>query len=116
MFEQYDDILTIEDVAEILKIGMAKNLSACMLRRFEGIQRREGLENPQTGSERICHIQKPSVNDDSRIHILLDFYSKSSKYNNRIGEILSSPSTPRSVPFGTTRFNSLHELSDSGLT
>lgn len=24
MFEQYDDILTIEDVAEILKIGMTK--------------------------------------------------------------------------------------------
>ena len=35
---------------------------------------------------------------------------------NRIGEILTSPSTPRSVPFGTARFNSLHELSDSGLT
>ena len=32
---------------------------------------------------------------------------------NRIGEILPSPSTPRSVPFGTTRFNSLHVLSDS---
>ena len=24
MFEQYDDILTIEEVAEILKIGMTK--------------------------------------------------------------------------------------------
>ena len=33
---------------------------------------------------------------------------------NRIGEILTSPSTPRSVPFGTTRFNSLLGLSDSG--
>ena len=32
----------------------------------------------------------------------------------RIGEIWPSPSTPRSVPFGTTRFNSLHVLSDSG--
>lgn len=32
----------------------------------------------------------------------------------RIGEIWLSPSTPRSVPFGTTRFNSLHVLSDSG--
>ena len=33
---------------------------------------------------------------------------------NRIGEICPSPSTLRSIPFGTTRFNSLHVLSDSG--
>lgn len=30
------------------------------------------------------------------------------------GGDLTSPSTPRSVPFGTTRFNSLHVLLDSG--
>ena len=32
----------------------------------------------------------------------------------RIGKIWPSPSTPCSVLFGTTRFNSLHVLSDSG--
>ena len=43
------------------------------------------------------------------IRLIINFF-----FVHRIGEILPSPSTPRSVPFGTTRFNSLHVLLDSG--
>ena len=69
-----------------------------------------------------CH---PCINTSSlrekesickRIYIQKNLYIKVSIYKrfHRIGEILTSPSTPRSVPFGTTRFNSLLGLSDSG--
>ena len=47
---------------------------------------------------------------------MLEYYVRRYTELNRIGEVLASPSTPRSVPFGTTRFNSLRELSDSGPT
>ncbi len=62
-----------------------------------------------------CSSPHPGLSQ-SLLCILRITHSSGIPERDRIGEILPSPSTPRSVPFGTARFNSLHELSDNGLT
>ena len=76
---------------------------------------------PTSGFLQICsHLQHPCLRlypsryqVDSGLSPVRNV-RRQAHNQNRIGEILTSPSTPRSVPFGTTRFNSLLGLSDSG--
>ncbi len=60
MFEQYDDILTIEDISEILKIGMTQTYKIVRSGQLKGYK--EGKD---------WKIPKQALNDYilSRIHL-----------------------------------------------